>query len=93
MARLTDAYLPFNISHPDRLSDIEDIEVTIVSARLADAKFGQVAILEVVTPDGEKKTIVTGSTVVLAGIRNAIERNMLPLQATFYKQGQYWLYR
>ena len=73
-----------------RLADIEGQEVTIVTGHTGQGKFGEYAVIEVLTEDGKKTTIVTSGMLVVEAVKNALASESFPVLAKFTRTGRAW---
>lgn len=90
MARLADFYKVPEYAPSKRLEDIGDQEVTVLAVRFRQGGWGEYAFVDVKLPDESVVSIITGASLVLEALHNAISANALPLPAVFTKQGRMW---
>lgn len=72
------------------LDKIQDLEVTILSARVGTGKFGPFAVLEIADTNGEIGTFLTSGFLVVDALTKAIDAKALPLLVKFTRTGRCW---
>lgn len=91
MPRLADFYNEAAYPPHRLLEDIADQDVTVLGARFQEGTWGDYAIVGVRLQDKSVVSVVTGASIVMEALHNAISANALPLPAIFTKQGRRWV--
>ena len=74
------------------LDDIVGQNVTIHSARIAEGKYGDFAIMRVEDVQGITHDVGSSAMFVLTALRQAIASNAFPIQAKFYRRNRTWVF-
>ena len=92
MARKLVDYQTIDPTQPvQKLSDIEDTEVTIKAVRFMQGQYGKYAIMDVVLESGEVILVSTGAYLVVNALEHAQKRRGFPCEATFTREDSTWV--
>ena len=91
MARLVDHAHKQAEGVPLRLENIEGLEVTVTEVEFTSGNFGPYMTMKVVNAEGEILDVMTGATLVLDAMENAVDVDALPCEAKFVRRGRTWL--
>lgn len=75
-----------------RLEDIVGLEVKIMGADFREGNWGDFAVMDVMNPDSEVVTVVTGAIFVIDALKDATAKKAFPLDARFMKRGRTWIF-
>lgn len=73
------------------LTEIEGLDVTVTEVEWLTGAHGEFAIITAVLDTGEVKRVTSGGMIVVDALKDAEEKQALPLPAKFSRPGRAWL--
>lgn len=74
-----------------KMNDIMGIPVTVTGFELEEGRFGEFAWLTVIKPDGTRIKVRCGGSFIIEALKEAKEKDALPVSATFVQRGNAWV--